>query len=377
MPQIASPAGKYPFLGPRYQGEKPGYVYNPWKDQYFIDPKAYQQYGYDTGQAEKPKAPPGLAEQLIPIAGVGGALVAGQQLGKELPGLIGAGLDKLGGAFGGATPATEATSSLLGGAEPVASTVLADGSPATILADGSIAGESGFSLGGIGGAGNYVLPAAGLLGAYDLIKNKRKGARGIAQGAASGAAIGSFFPGAGTLVGAGVGGLLGAGMGLFDQKSTKDYENERWGGLIDRSSPGVAEQIQHFKDVSHPEGDTGEQWKQQGGWEALKKRATPEDLWGTYGVFDTFGNDWLEKYNEDQRRKITQKLIDNNLFGSGKGDIIVTDKTKARQLAEEVLSGKEAKPVDTPKPLPSPIPGRTPGIVYKNLPQNLRGRNGD
>lgn len=76
--------------------------------------------------------------------------------------------------------------------------------PATVAPTGT------WSLGGIGSAGNGFLPGAGALGAYDLISNDRRGARGILQGAASGAAMGSYFGAPGAIVG----GAIGTGVGV-------------------------------------------------------------------------------------------------------------------------------------------------------------------
>lgn len=85
-----------------------------------------------------------------------------------------------------------------------------------------------FSLSGIGSAGNAILPAAGLAGAYDLFANKQKNigtGKGYLQGALSGAAMGSYFG----PVGMGVGALVGLGanaFGIGHQSRTK-VEQER------------------------------------------------------------------------------------------------------------------------------------------------------
>lgn len=97
----------------------------------------------------------------------------------------------------------------------------------TILADGSTV-TSGFDLGGIGSAGNHILPLAGLGLGYDAIKNKRRGARGVAQTTASGAMIGSEFGPWGALAG----GVVGLGAGLLQAgKSTKEKQQDRWKGV--------------------------------------------------------------------------------------------------------------------------------------------------
>ena len=82
----------------------------------------------------------------------------------------------------------------------------------TVLADGTVVpAEAGmFDMAGIGSAGNAILPIAGVVGGYDLFKNKRGGVRGPLQGAASGAAIGSYFGPTGALIGGGIGLTAGA-----------------------------------------------------------------------------------------------------------------------------------------------------------------------
>lgn len=101
--------------------------------------------------------------------------------------------------------------------------------PAGLTSEGGFSGMAptapgAFDMAGIGSAGNAILPAAGLAGAYDLFKNKRTGARGALQGAASGAAIGSYFGPVGIGVGAGIGGLAG----LANRWGDKDAYKTEW-----------------------------------------------------------------------------------------------------------------------------------------------------
>lgn len=69
----------------------------------------------------------------------------------------------------------------------------------------------------------------------------------------------------------------------------------------------------------------------------------PEDAWGSEGVFKVFGNDWLGKYTGDERRKITQALLDAQAFRSDSGDLVIDDKEKARQIGAQAL-GEVSKP---------------------------------
>jgi hypothetical protein len=54
-PQPTPPPGKYPTgVGQRYYGEFPGFVYDPYSDTYFPDPKSANPYRYSAGLAKKP-----------------------------------------------------------------------------------------------------------------------------------------------------------------------------------------------------------------------------------------------------------------------------------------------------------------------------------
>lgn len=193
------------------------------------------------------------------------------------------------------------------------------------------------SLSGIGSAGNYIAPGLGVLGAYDLLTNNRGKAGGALQGAASGAAIGSFFPGAGTAIGAGVGGLVGLAKGFFDRKSTKEQVQERWGKLAE-SAPGSKAQISELYKSAHASGDKGEKWTPEVAAAAIKD---PTSIWGQYGMLNTFGDDYFSKMDEFQRYAASQAAIDNGLVKNRKGDIIITDPTKLKSLTESAYKNAD------------------------------------
>lgn len=81
---------KYPFVGPNYKryGEQPGFFYDPYKDQYFPNPKTRQELLEKQGVVDKPPSPPGLAEQLVPIGAAAGALYVGKGIGEGVPGFF-------------------------------------------------------------------------------------------------------------------------------------------------------------------------------------------------------------------------------------------------------------------------------------------------
>lgn len=79
---------------------------------------------------------------------------------------------------------------------------------------------SPWAASGIGSAGNYILPAAGAVGALDLGIRRPGGVAGAAEGAASGAAMGSYLGPWGAGIGAGVGALYGG----FNKATGKDQD---------------------------------------------------------------------------------------------------------------------------------------------------------
>ena len=49
----------------------------------------------------------------------------------------------------------------------------------------------------------------------------------------------------------------------------------------------------------------------------------PQDIWGYSAWLKRFGNDWLEKYSEDQRKQIAQAALDRGLVKESHGSINV------------------------------------------------------
>lgn len=205
----------------------------------------------------------------------------------------------------------------------------------------------GASEGLLTSAAPYLGGAAALYGGYNLAKNF--GHEGLAGGAISGAGTGAgigtmILPGPGTAVGAGVGALLGAGLSLFDRKTTKQIEQDRWKGLNGGTSADAAFQ------ANHPTGDTGV-WQtgefagKKWNFEDAKTLAEkdPTQFRHVYGNYDTFGNDW-SKYSPDQQNKIVSGLLNAGLYKSDHGDIIITNKDQANQIRDSILNPQPAQP---------------------------------
>ena len=367
---------KYAFIGNNYKkyGEQPGFRYDPYTDQYYADRRTPEQKKLDE---EGPPKPPGLIDTLAPIAGVGGSIYLGKELGKglggQISGMFGSGAateaPALGEAVTGATGATQGAASVAGAGAGAGEAAGALG------AGGEVAATGMFDLAGAGAAGNLLLPAAGVIGGADILMNDRGPVRGGIQGAASGAAIGSFFGPPGIAIGAGVGGLIGLGKGLFgDDVSVKDQVKERWGGLAKSSDPTTQSYAKQYLDyVNSPgqgEGPTFDELKESG-------QLKPEHVWGGYDMFKVYGSDWLGKYSEDQRRRISQALIDSNLLKSSKGDIRITDAAKAKEIADNIVKSPApaAGAAATGMMEPPRTSTRSPGIGMDGKPINLSGQN--
>lgn len=303
--------------------------------------------------AEKQASPVG---QLLPIAGGIAGLTAARYIGNELlpsaaDKAILAGIETSGTTAAG-TAAGQAAGTVAGTAGTTAGEVAAGaaaGAPGTAA---GAAAPGAFSIGGIGSAGNYILPAAGAFGAYNLLTTDNGPARGALQGAASGAAIGSGFGGApGALIGAGIGGVLGIAESFLDNPSTKELEKKRWGKL---KESGVVDAEAAFL-ANHPPGDTsvyqegprkGQKWTFENALEDAKK--DPVHFRLVYGNYDTFGNDW-SKYTPEQQDAIVSRLANEGLYAGRKGDVVITDKERARKIKDEILSGQTQSTAVTPE----------------------------
>lgn len=90
------------------------------------------------------------------------------------------------------------------------------------------------------------------------------------------------------------------------------------------------------------------------------------DLTGVYGNLDAFKPDYAEKagvpnwskLSFEQQKAVTQRLIDENMYSSKKGEVVIGDKEKARRIYEEMsktnfgvpqASSPQAIPIARPK----------------------------
>lgn len=283
------------------------------------------------------------------------------QIGGSLAGIYG--MSKLNGLLGGGTTggAIEMPG-MLGGSDILGSSGVA--TPKMVGAK-FVGAPSGFDVSGIGSAGNYYLPALGVIGTADLLANQRTGRRGYLQGAASGAAMGSYFGPWGALIGAGVGlGMAGANE-LFDTNRYKT-EGNRLQDLIDQGI-NIPNELRGAmtlrKGRSRQELIAQEEAKvakgQYGNPEFARSRdekdLRPEDIWGYSAFFKKYGNDWLGKFSEQQRRDIAQQALSAGAVKEHHGTIDI-DWSK----------------VDKPKEQPQTAVSKKPLDLRQNLEKNMR-----
>lgn len=332
--RLPSPNEKYPFVGNNYMqyGEVPGYVYNPWDDQYYLDKGEYQDYLESTGQIDKA---PSISDQIISAAGPALISEGAKAIGAEIPGLFGMGS----GAAAGTTAATGgAAAAGTGAAATGAGTAGAAG--ATTAGTSGAAGTTGSMSAGLMGIAPYAGVAAGLYLGGKGISNYLKGKdswdpKDDPMGAASRATLGIA-----------TGGLseIARYFGIGRHKSTGQYQKERWGNVAKKSSGWGALADQHKddkNDVFGPGLHEGEKWS----WEAALDRAKtdPKEFAGVLGNAQTFGNDWFGLTNE-QRDRVVKRFIDEGLYKSDKGDILISDKNRARQIFDEEKKNTAATP---------------------------------
>lgn len=273
-----------------------------------MTPEEYNDFLEAQKGAQQPSAAPGGTSGLAGIAGAG-------VLANEL-GVLDGGMDLLGEAdvlLGGAEgPLTQSQSQFMTYAPDVAG----------------------------GAAAGYNL--------YDAFGNITKGDdKGVIEGTATtiGTGIGAALGG---LPGAGIGSVIGrtVGRGLasgaeslgLTHVSTKDQQKKNWGrvaGEIGEDSPTADYIAGYQQEIENP------LWKQEGRQPKKFEDMNDLDLTPGLGFFEAFGRDWLEKYTEPERIEIAKRAREEGLVRSSRGDILVDDKDRLKEIGEEVFSSDE------------------------------------
>lgn len=353
--------------GPKNGGSQPPLTYEQWLAA------TGKGNPYAPTQNQGPKAPNIDVGKLVAGLTGGGAATAAATSGGALPTIAGSQLGPtLASTVGGDT-----TLGALGNLGLTSgATDMAIPSVATTSLPGAAA-PGMFDLAGIGGAGNAILPAAGLIPIGDVLLNNRGPGRGALEGAAGGAAIGSYFGPWGAAIGGGLGGLVGLGKGLFKHKSTKEYEKERWGDFANKAqasgiNPALADIAQN---ANHPVGDTGiwqtgkyagQKWDFNKALDLAKSGGNDFNL--VLGNMQTFGPEWLNK-TPDQQRAVSQALANAGLYKGDHGDVLISDANKAQQIYQQLAANGFKAPTQpqAPSSNPTPIPRSPTGATSGTL----------
>lgn len=349
---------KYPFVGDNYlkYGEQSGYIYYPWTDEYYIDKKAAQQYGENTGQIAKQETP-SLAEQLIPVAAVSGTTALAQQAGKALPGLFGAGgttaattgtsaTAGLGGAAtntaGGAVADSAFGSSIFGGGSGIAPTTTGVVEAGTTTAPTGLLGSIGSNLGSLGGLTGAGV-GAGVLGGIAL---GAKGAKDLLQGNET---KGGLDWASRATLGIATGGLSELARPFFSKPKTeiedKRLEDLKAKGLLDpnfvinKESRSRAEQLKDLEKMGAVD-EKKRKWLETGDEQYL----TGQDLQG-YAAF-------LEKDPKDMnnRIKLAEEALRAGAVNEQKGTVDVDWKKleEWRKNNQQPQANNQAVPAQQP-----------------------------
>lgn len=223
--------------------------------------------------------------------------------------------------------------------------------------------------------GNAAAAAAIAKGGYDTYKGWEQGGKGVRSGlTTAGAGIGTLLlPGLGTGVGAAAGNVLGYGLqgsGWKNDAALLAMTGGMGAPLVIARRMGVplmhktTRQVQqeHSQQLSELD-PKNQQWQNYlGGMRnQVANKETPfagkyktfdeykaagleaGDLTGVYGNLKAFGPDW-SKLNLGQQQKVTQGLIDAGLYSSKKGEVVVSDEDKARQIKDSVLKALGPQP---------------------------------
>jgi len=152
-----------------------------------------------------------------------------------------------------------------------------------------------------------------------------------------------------------IGNVLGFDLG---HKSTKEYQAERARGAFDaaitvadkayvsnmyeRKQQEASDNI--IRNPSNPY--FGQEWK----WEEQKPLLSGEDVWGFMGFQEAFP-DFISAYTEDQRRRIAQAALDENLLTPDKGNMLfssskttsagLTHLERIQQIAVEIKTERD------------------------------------
>jgi hypothetical protein len=247
------------------------------------------------------------------------------------------------------------------GSESVASEALV-GPVAPSIEAGTLAGpaamEGGFGSLGLGPQA-AVLAGTALTGKgiYDLAKNKKGDplSRGVT-------AMSTF-------------GLseIARGLGLGGKKSTKEIQAGRDNDLVEKNITG-------YKDYLAQRGKTDKGYvNNKFANSRLESDLRVEDTVGGNQNFELVGNDYLGKWNEEQRNRFNQMNLDAGNVREKKGGLYFNDEAKAKSYMDLINQGSKSPTLphsspsvqSTPAVTPIQRPIATPAVDTKDSRLNL------
>lgn len=369
------------------------------RPKYRPDPAQQKEYAYNHGFAERPKEPASALEGLGMVGAQAATGILGQQLGGSLGGSLAGktaeetaktGLSEVGQQVLQNQTGQQAGQSLANlpssGGSPIP--VGTDASGGTLMSDGSIVppseGGSFFTTPGSESTlGSLASAAAVAKGGYDTYKSMQsgQGGKGLQAGLGQiGAGIGGYtFGPVGAVVGAGMGSTLGYGiknrdtvkgnlallatnplalgvnlvgkalgydpLGAMTHESTRFKTAQNTQKLLEASDdPTYQAYVQGMRE-QFKEAPKGNAYKggQFATFDEYKKAGLdPTDLTGVYGNIKAYGPQWANM-TEDQRIAVTQLNINDGLYDSEKGDVILTNEEKAKQNLYKIIAGETKK----------------------------------
>lgn len=151
---------------------------------------------------------------------------------------------------------------------------------------------------------------------------------------------------------------------LFHQ-STRGVQKEHSGQLLGLSDDPVYQAYIQGMRAQHNEGPpdpTKPFAGKYGSWDEYKRGGLEaSDLTGVYGNLKAFGPEWANM-SFDQRKAVTQRLIDADLYNSKKGEVLLTDEDRAKQIFEE-WKKNPVNPVGAVPPSVTGRPASAPPVI--------------
>jgi hypothetical protein len=153
--------------------------------------------------------------------------------------------------------------------------------------------------------------------------------------------------------------LIAGGLaGLLGHKSTRQVAQEHTKSLMGQgqNDPIWQNYVQGMRQqYNAPPPDPSKPFAgQYATFDEYKKAGLQAgDLTGVYGNLKAFGPDWA-KLSDQQRQAVTQGLINENLYQSKKGEVVITDEDRARQIRDQILN-PQLQQLQQPQQQPQPL----------------------